>query len=143
MKLSKQCKNISLEEKINFFMEPYYCQIISIRHTNCWTLSIGDNRHVRNIERAPRIRTIYVPMRILDNFVSYRARHSWTLSRRRTHWHYLVPSERLTRETFHSAVRANDTRAPGTFTEKKCAALRNPDDVWTGRHLATLKVRWH
>lgn len=42
------------------------------------------------------------------------------------HWHYSVPSERLTRGTFHSVVRANDTRALGAFTEKKCAALAQP-----------------
>lgn len=88
--------------------------------------SASDGRHMRNTECTPRIRMYTFPCRPLMISLATELVVIVEHSCEGTHWHYSVPSERLTRETFHCAVRTNDTRTPGTFTEKKRAALEQP-----------------
>lgn len=88
--------------------------------------SASDGRYMRNTECTPSIRMYMFPCRPLMISLATELVVIVEHSCEGTHWHYSVPSERLTRETFHCAVRTNDTRTPGTFTEKKRAALAQP-----------------
>lgn len=117
---------ISEEKKTNLLTE-IYCEKISIREyvkSSILFQSAFDGRREKYRTRA-QYPDVHVPMPLIISLATELVvivEHSCE----GTHWYYSVPSERLTRGTFHSAVRANDTRAPATFTEKKCAALVQP-----------------